>query len=379
MKNKTINFKDSIGKIAFVTQLDDNYEFPVMSYYYEIFGIMPSRYQIDSWTDVDSLIEMVNETKIKAEKLYVERYTYSNRIKNDELEFAVFDLKDYDQILVLISPDSYTEGSKDDKCKLFSELSIFIYYNPLMYDINEIKSIFSFLIKNPVEIEVKENKIKMIYSTPEGLNTKSFKIIPPIIDLKFNYEDNFDIDVHEYLLKELKSTTKGIAILHGIPGTGKSMYLRFLISILSSEGKSIIYIPPSMVDSLSNPEFLPILTENPNSILIIEDAENALHSRETGNIAVTNLLNLADGLLSDSLNMQIIATFNTKLENIDKAIMREGRLILNHEFKALSPEKSTILSKQIGKNKIYTTEKTLAEIYNEGKKKRKNTKNQIGF
>ena len=54
---------------------------------------------------------------------------------------------------------------------------------------------------------------------------------------------------------------------------------------------------------------------------MIEDAENILIDREAGgSSAVSALLNLTDGLLSDCLNIQIICTFNTDLSKLDRAL-----------------------------------------------------------
>ena len=50
-----------------------------------------------------------------------------------------------------------------------------------------------------------------------------------------------------------------------------------------------------MAKEISAPEFLPFLMQHPNSILIIEDAENIVKDRNesvTPSQAVANLLNL---------------------------------------------------------------------------------------
>ncbi len=53
------------------------------------------------------------------------------------------------------------------------------------------------------------------------------------------------------------------------------------------------------------------------------------------NQAVSNILNLLDGLMDDSLHQPIIATFNCEISKIDTALLRNGRLNANHEFKKL--------------------------------------------
>jgi hypothetical protein len=53
-------------------------------------------------------------------------------------------------------------------------------------------------------------------------------------------------------------------------------------------------------------------------------------------------------LLGESLGIQIIATFNTHISNIDKALLRKGRLIGLYEFKPLSMDKSKVLLEENG-------------------------------
>jgi ATP-dependent 26S proteasome regulatory subunit len=82
-----------------------------------------------------------------------------------------------------------------------------------------------------------------------------------------------------------------------------------------------------------NPEFIDLLIDNPNAVVIIEDAENIMMDRKyNSDSSVSNLLNLSDGLLSDCLSVQIICTFNNSINLIDAALMRKGRLIAKYEF-----------------------------------------------
>jgi SpoVK/Ycf46/Vps4 family AAA+-type ATPase len=107
--------------------------------------------------------------------------------------------------------------------------------------------------------------------------------------------------------------------------------------------------------------------DNSNAILILEDAEAALQKRDvfgcTG--AVSNILNLTDGLLSDCLNISILATFNTETKNIDEALLRKGRLLKAYKFEKLSIEKSKALLKKEGHDPSFVTQPmSLADIYN---------------
>lgn len=121
-----------------------------------------------------------------------------------------------------------------------------------------------------------------------------------------------------------------------------------------------------MAGAITNPDLISILIDNPNSIFVIEDAENIVINREKdGYSPISALLNISDGLLSDCLNIQIVCSFNTDISKIDSALMRKGRLIAKYEFKELEVEKAQSLSQKLGfKNRI-DFPMTLTAIYNQ--------------
>ena len=122
---------------------------------------------------------------------------------------------------------------------------------------------------------------------------------------------------------------------------------------------------PMWPEISTNPDFIQLLISNPNSVLIIEDAENMIMDRKLNNNAsVSNLLNISDGLLADFLNVQLICTFNSPVTLVDNALMRKGRLIAKYEFGKLGVEKAKRLSKHLGFDNEITQAMTLAEIAN---------------
>lgn len=208
-----------------------------------------------------------------------------------------------------------------------------------------------------------ERKIYLLCKGYRGFDLNAFDINSQPISIDQNYNDSFS-PIDTLIRKKLSEpNSKGIVLLHGKPGTGKTTYIRYLIR---SVNKRLIYIPPNLTEELSSPAFLPLLAENPNSVLIIEDAENIIQQRSGGgNAAVSNLLNLADGLLSDCLNIQLLCTFNTELHNVDNALLRKGRLIASYHFDALEKEKAQALSNRLGFQSTIHRAMTLAEIYNQ--------------
>ncbi|MDP1973032.1 MAG: AAA family ATPase, partial [Sediminibacterium sp.] len=204
----------------------------------------------------------------------------------------------------------------------------------------------------------------VLVMTSAGFNIRALSITKPTLNISDNYNDDFHT-VHKTILKRLsKSNDKGLVLLHGKPGTGKTSYIRYLIG---SVKKRIIFLPPNMAGNITNPSLISILIENPNSIFVIEDAEKIVIDRETdGNSPVAAILNISDGLLADCLNIQIICSFNTDISKIDSALMRAGRLIAKYEFKELNVEKAQHLSNKLGFHTNIETPMTVASIYNQG-------------
>ena len=198
-----------------------------------------------------------------------------------------------------------------------------------------------------------------------SFSLKTFQSVLPsgfIESFELYYNDDF-IDVHTTIIDQLNAGDKGVVLLHGDAGTGKTTYLKYLATQV---GKKFVLISQELSGRLSSPDFISFMIEHKGSVLVFEDAEKVITDRSTSteSNSVSALLNIADGILSDLLNIQIICTFNTKLGNVDQALLRKGRIIARYEFNALSAEKSNALLKQLGAD--YTTDKpmVLADVFN---------------
>jgi hypothetical protein len=209
-------------------------------------------------------------------------------------------------------------------------------------------------------------EINMIVKGSYGLELRSMEIKRTKLDLSLFYEDDF-AEVDTVIQRRLRAKEdKGIVFLHGLPGTGKTTYLRYLIGRIK---KRVLFLSPTVAGDLLNPDFIDLLIDNPDSVLIVEDAENIIMDRRTtGNASVSNLLNISDGLLADFLNVQIICTFNSSLTLVDSALMRKGRLIAKYEFGKLSVAKAQTLSNHFGFDTRVAKPMTIAEVANQHEK-----------
>ena len=184
----------------------------------------------------------------------------------------------------------------------------------------------------------------LLSSGAEGVKRQPVSLSRPCLhssgDLALHYGDDF-VPWEAELILRLQSQVNGLVVLRGDPGVGKSSFLRHLIARLAKTHRAFL-VPTSHFGMLASPE-MPGFWAGQNyrsklrNLLLLEDAEALLGRRDGSNDAqVSNLLNMSDGLLGDSMKVQIIATVNASLDKLDPAITRRGRLTGYRQFRRLS-------------------------------------------
>lgn len=279
-------------------------------------------------------------------------------------------------------PNKILFKSRNKKSVIWIDLSNDTLYVEFLYDCKDL-ALENWILKLNHSLRKKfglsrSPTFKVLTKNRSGFQTEAVRTESINVDIENNYNDNFQ-KVHQKILDSIESKKSGLILLYGEPGTGKTTYIKSLISKNSEQ--NFVFIQNEFINSLLEPDFISFLLKQRNAILILEDAEKVITSRDqlAENSVVSTILQLTDGLFSDYLNIKIICTFNTKLSKIDTALLRKGRLMVMYEFEKLEIEKTRNLLSNLGyqsKNESLT----ISEIYNFTDKKYEIAeKKKIGF
>jgi hypothetical protein len=352
--------------------LDQNNRFKIFAYFSVCFGSLPSavRFAITSERTKEMTENILAELDLKQHSFepvfkywFTEDYKTSN-ISDDYVSEYVFKSKSDHMLIHFIARDMY--------------LSV-----DFLYDAN-IPGAEEWVLQTNHKLrskfgDEKSPKFKVLmvqegqFGT-EDVNTNDFQSI----DINELYNDDF-AETDQVISDFMSKQESGIIVLHGEPGTGKTTYIKHLISKFGD--KEFIFVQNDFVGDLLKPSFISFLLQHKNATLIIEDAEKVVITRDhsSEDSVVSTILQLTDGLFSDFLNIKIICTFNTDIDRIDKALLRKGRLIAKYHFMPLSSEKANALAEKLG-HKDLKGSHTLADIFKQGKGRVDNqSKRAIGF
>jgi len=220
----------------------------------------------------------------------------------------------------------------------------------------------------------RERPCFFLLSTQTGsLDVKRVPITQPFVlsdeDLALHYGGDI-VEFERHLIQAFNSRQAGASVLRGEPGTGKTSFIRHLVAKLRATHR-FYYLPVHAYGYLAAPEMVEFwlrqsrLTPESKKVVVLEDAEDLLMERGTDNQAkVSNLLNIADGLLGEFLQVHLVCTVNTPLDRLDPAIMRPGRLVAFREFKRLNREQARRIAEKKGLElRKDQSDYSLAEIY----------------
>lgn len=179
----------------------------------------------------------------------------------------------------------------------------------------------------------------------------------------------------EKTIKKIKKSDKGLTILYGERGTGKTSIINHLATKLD---RMIVFIPNNMIEhTINNPEFRRFIKKYEKPIIVLDDCEMLFNDMYKSNPITNNILQMVDGFLADTMNVNIIALFNTDTEDdIEEELLDCNSLIDVIEFELLSVDESNELAKHLESSKKYKNKTRVIDII---KKRASNESSKIGF
>lgn len=202
-----------------------------------------------------------------------------------------------------------------------------------------------------------------------------------ILDEEGDFHDSFypyiEEGVNQYIDRYVSSKCC-LLFLHGAPGTGKTTFVRHIIH--HTRFPAVVTYDDDILSSDSM--FVDFLTSSDADLLIIEDADTMLASREeAGNKLISRFLNVSEGLIKFD-RKKIIFTTNIKdFSKVDEALLRPGRCFDVVNFRPLTFAEALTACESAKLEKPSRIEGkssyTVAELYNKDAKII--TKPKVGF
>ena len=221
-----------------------------------------------------------------------------------------------------------------------------------------------------------EDRINNLTVTQNGLELDNLELLEidyENIDYYYNTET---IKEANKITKKIKKSEKGLSIIYGDRGTGKTSLVNYIISNID---KLVIYVPSNLIETIvNNPEFKNFMKRNRNSVLIIDDCETYFDNRGIkSDTYSSNLLQMIDGFFFFFIKVNIIMVFNLDNdEYIPDTLLDCNNLhnVINTEN--LNTIKCNELSKYLGVNIKYKDTSKLIDVINGKFSKNKST---IGY
>jgi len=269
---------------------------------------------------------------------------------------------------------SYTEYDIEAEESIINEVHLFHKDDNIEKLLEELYEISDKLDDNP---DIKEINSKYISLGVNGFELNS-------MDLGIYDEDNIDLYYNDDTIKRknklqklIQKNKKGISVIYGERGVGKTTLVK---SIISSLKKKCVFVPTTLFENtINNSEFRNFLRTNKDLVLILDDSElffSEMYSKS--NIFTNNLLQLVDGLDSDMFGVQIIVLLNVEnIDEIDHILLESNNLIDVIQIKDLGSSKVRDLSKHLGKKNKSKNGLKLVDIIRG--KKSSESKSEIGF
>lgn len=187
-----------------------------------------------------------------------------------------------------------------------------------------------------------------------------------------NIEDNYPSGVRSHLqeLIDLREPQTGgkLVLWHGLPGTGKTHFLRSLAYAWRDWCDVSYVVDPDMMFErayyLMNTVLSGEIEERWHLVVLEDSGEFMLNDAKnrTGQ-GLSRLLNLTDGLVGQGLRLLVLMTTNEKVFTLHPAVNRPGRCLAEIAFTPFSHKEAITWAADHGVSVHDTDEMSLADLY----------------
>ena len=326
----------------------------------EVMGERPSKLVIAANFKTKEFIDLFQDVK------YINTLTEAS----EDVEGFIINEKS----LVQLKDNVFMSFTHMDKLLTGLITNITIYYKTDSY--SEIETYISDLEKITLKPEIEEIKINCANLTQNGLDLEPMELMLADYDSIESFVNDDTFKSINKLSKKINKSDKGLSILYGNRGSGKTTILNW---IASKSAKSVIFIPLSTIDAtINNSSFKSLLMKNDSTLLIIDDCEIFTTDMfAKSNITFANILQMVDGFNSDDLMVNILLSFNLETEDeIDVDLLDCNNLIDVVKFESLKKSKANKLCKYLGINHKVDEPILLNDLI---KQRFEDTKTNIGY
>lgn len=337
-------------------------------YVWSELGVRPNKSAFHGYFQPEVFIGYIQELE------FTEISTFVDYIPNSEV--SIINQKCFGKIEENIFL-SYTHLDKNHEDAMLSEVSFF-FDSSKVERVNEIlEEISEISIKEDEEIieETNSENLFMLGLSQNGFDLEYLDRNENFEDIEYYYEEEILKKVKK-TIKKIKQEKKGLTIISGERGCGKTNLLSYISSKVK---KNCIYIPSNLVEtSVSSTDFIKFAKQNiSSSVMLIDDLElylSKIYSKS--NLFTNNLLQIVDGLQSDSLNIHIIVSVNCSISEIDKTLLESNNITEIIEIGKLSESKIEELNDFLGKKNKIKSNLKLSDVLKGGYSK---NDTELGF
>lgn len=323
-----------------------------------------------------------NNASMQTRTIWYSKFNGNIQSRFISLEIRMSVKKAFDRIMGMLSENGYSItynwfdaasfAIQNDKLLLSTRASIdwsrggdSIAITNFKFEIFGSESTCDFITKQLADIfqDRSFTSISWFFREQGGIDSRTM-----YIDHKNNTLDEFYPWFHKGLntfIDDYMDSSAAVLILYGPPGTGKTSFLKHMLCRRKTNA-IVTYDELVLQDDRF---FIDFLTNDDHEVMVVEDADLLLTSRESDhNVIMSKFLNVSDGLVKIANKKLVFTTNISQINKVDPALTRKGRCFGTVEFRKMTPDEARNAARaaNLPEQDWYSKrEWALAEIFNQ--------------